>query len=340
MMKEYLICHIAALTTGYILDLIVGDPHGIPHPIVWIGRLIGLLEKGLLNKAGDRLDDMQKKRRGTALVIIVMLTTVMLTSAAVFFSYKLDLYFGVFIEAILTCYILAAKSLTKESYKVYDDLKDGDILKAGKDLSMIVGRDTDKLDEDGIIRATVETIAENTSDGVIAPLIYTAVGGPVLGLAYKAVNTMDSMLGYHNDKYEYFGKTAAVTDDVFNFLPSRISALLMILAAFILSVFSKEYDPLNAFRIFKRDRKNHKSPNSAQTESVCAGALGLRLGGASYYGNKLVEKPYIGDEIKKTDIEDIHRAGRLMFTTEAVCLIVTIGVYIICLMAVISTQIK
>ena len=197
MMKEYLICHIAALTTGYILDLIVGDPHGIPHPIVWIGRLIGLLEKGLLNKAGDRLDDMQKKRRGTALVIIVMLTTVMLTSAAVFFSYKLDLYFGVFI--------------------VYDDLKDGDILKAQKDLSMIVGRDTDKLDEDGIIRATVETIAENTSDGVIAPLIYTAVGGPVLGLAYKAVNTMDSMLGYHNDKYEYFGKTAAVTDDVFNF---------------------------------------------------------------------------------------------------------------------------
>jgi adenosylcobinamide-phosphate synthase len=179
---------------------------------------------------------------------------------------------------------------------------------------MIVGRDTDALDEAGIVRATVETVAENTSDGVIAPLLYTFFGTPVLGMCYKAVNTMDSMLGYHNDEYENFGKFAARADDVANFIPSRLSAIFMSLAAGTVGCSMRE-----AFRIWIRDRYKHKSPNSAQTESACAGALGVRLGGSSRYKGVLVEKPYIGDDTRPIVADDIRRAVRLMFETEIVC---------------------
>ena len=179
---------------------------------------------------------------------------------------------------------------------------------------MIVGRDTDMLDEAGIIRATVETVAENTSDGIIAPLLYTFLGTPVLGMCYKAVNTMDSMIGYHNDEYEYFGKVAARADDVANFIPSRLSAVFMCIAAGITGCSMR-----NAFRIWIRDRYRHKSPNSAQTESACAGALNIRLGGSSRYRGVLVEKPYIGDDTRPVEANDIKRAIRLMFGTEIVC---------------------
>lgn len=300
--------HLIGFTLGVLLDHMIGDPQGFPHPIRLIGALIGWLDRKLNNE--------KSVLRGAVTWLIVFLATVAVTLALVFGSYRLHVVCGVIVEAILTCYILAAKSLSDESMKVYKAMEaadGGDLTDARKALSMIVGRDTENLDEAAITRAVVETIAENTSDGIIAPLIYTFLGGPVLGFAYKAVNTMDSMLGYHSDRYEYFGKAAAKMDDVFNYIPARLSALMMVAAAF---VGGKDYSGKRAFLVFKRDRYNHKSPNSAQTESVCAGALGVRLGGDSSYFGKMVHKPYIGDDTRPIEREDIKRASRLMFLTE------------------------
>ena len=302
--------HTISLVLGAILDLLIGDPHSMPHPVRAIGSLILFLEKILLGakqKAEDR-DPEKEKRRGALLWLIVVL--------------------GVLVETVLTCYILAAGSLYRESMAVCRELQRGDLNAARGALSMIVGRDTACLSEEEVIKATVETVAENTSDGVTAPFLYTAVGGPVLGMAYKAVNTMDSMLGYHNDRYEYFGRTAAVMDDVFNFLPSRLSALLMIAGSAVLGLFCDAYNGRRAFRIWARDRHNHTSPNSAQTESVCAGALGLKLGGTHLYRGVPVEKPTIGEETRKPDISDIPRANRLMFMTEAAAAAVAVPVLI------------
>lgn len=309
-----------ALICGILLDQIVGDPHFMPHPIRAIGKLIMILEKKLLgetNGASVR-NPGREKRRGILLWFIVILTTVFITALIVAGSYLINKYLGVVIESILTCYILAARSLCRESMAVSKELKKGDIAGARYKLSMIVGRDTAELSEEEIVKAAVETVSENTSDGVIAPLIYTAIGGPVFGFLYKAVNTMDSMLGYKNERFKDFGFMAAKADDVFNFLPSRISALFMIAGAFLLRLFSKTYDPKNAAKIWKRDRLNHKSPNSAQTESVCAGALGLKLGGPHLYGGVMVDKPFIGDEVRKAETQDVKRSNNLMFMTEGI----------------------
>ena len=193
---------------------------------------------------------------------------------------------------------------------------------------MIVGRDTDNLDAEGVTKAAVETVAENTSDGVVAPMLYCAVGGPVLGLMYKAVNTMDSMIGYKNDKYLYFGRAAAKLDDAANFLPARISAVFMLFSAFI-----GGFDLKNALRIYKRDRLKHSSPNSAHTEAVCAGALGVRLAGDAVYFGKTVKKPFIGEALRKIEPEDIRRANRLMYftawTAETVCILVMLATWLI-----------
>ena len=202
----------------------------------------------------------------------------------------------------------------KESTKVYTALKKNDLLGARYAVSMIVGRDTNVLDEAGVARAAVETVAESTSDGVIAPMLYTALGGPVLGMIYKAVNTMDSMVGYKNDKYLYLGRAAAKLDDVLNFIPSRLCAWIMIFAAYLPSK-GHEFDGKNAKKIFLRDRFNHASPNSAQTESVCAGALRVRLAGDAWYFGKLVKKKYIGDDLRPVEPEDIRRANRLLYRT-------------------------
>ncbi len=314
-MRELWIYHTIALTLSIILDRIVGDPYSLPHPIRWIGSYIAFLERKLVKKTFGS---------GLLLSFIVMLTSISVTGAVMFISYKVHPIAGIIIETILSCYFLAAKNLYDESMKVYKSLKSSDIEGARKNLSMIVGRDTEKLDEERIAKAAVETVAENTSDGVIAPLLYMIAGGPILGALYKSINTMDSMLGYHNEKYEYFGKTSARIDDAANFIPSRISAFYMIVASGVLQLFTKAYDMKQAFRIWKRDRLAHKSPNSAQTESVSAGALGLALGGSSTYGGKVVEKPVIGDEIKKTDAEDIRKVNRLMFATEDVAVILFI----------------
>jgi adenosylcobinamide-phosphate synthase len=200
--------------------------------------------------------------------------------------------------------------------KVYYALKNNDIAEAKYYLSFIVGRDVEKLSGSQIIKAAVETVAENTADGVIAPMIFLMLGGAPLGLFYKGINTLDSMVGYKNEKYINVGRFSAIADDVFNFIPARIAAILMILSSYILKM-----DYKNAYRIYKRDRYNHKSPNSAQTESVCAGALNLMLGGNSYYGKILVEKPSIGDDNREAEAEDIKRANKLMYATSIICLI-------------------
>ncbi len=315
--------HIIAFTLGFILDLIIGDPYNIPHPIRLIGSLISFLDKKLMR---PDLDKAVQKRRGFLLCVIVVSLTATLTGTIMCASYLVHPVCGVVAESVLTCYILATKSLCVESMKVYAAQKSGDIVTSRKAVSMIVGRDTDCLDMEGVSKAAVETVAENTSDGVIAPLIYTCIGGPVLGLIYKAINTMDSMVGYHNDRYENFGFFAAKLDDIVNYVPSRISALLMIAA----TVFAgKSYDTKGAARIFKRDRYNHKSPNSAQTESVCAGALGIRLAGNASYFGKIVEKPFIGDELRKIETEDIKRVNNLMYITAILAFLACIAVMLI-----------
>ena len=246
------------------------------------------------------------------MVFVVLISTGTVTAFVLISGYVINIYLGIIIESVMTWQILSIKCLRYESMKVYKRLKAGDIEGAKKDLSMIVGRDIDKLDYEGISRAAVETVAENTSDGCIAPMIYTAIGGPILGFLYKAVNTMDSMVGYKNERYKCFGRCAAKLDDFVNYIPSRISAYIMIFSCIILG---KKYDQKNALRIYKRDRRKHASPNSAQTESVCAGALSVRLAGDAYYFGKLVKKEYIGDDIKKISCEDIKKANNLLYMT-------------------------
>lgn len=303
--------HIIAFVTGFILDLIFGDPHFLPHPIRLIGSLIKRLEKSWNSK-----DKSKAKRHGSLLVITVLLITGAVTAVILIACYRLNKYFGLVIEAVMTYQILSIKDLRVESMRVYKALKTGDLVGARKAVSMIVGRDVDALDEEGVAKAAVETVAENTSDGCIAPMIYTALGGPILGFIYKAVNTMDSMVGYKNDRYLYFGRCAAKLDDIVNYIPARISAYLMMIGSCILG---KNYSFRDAFRIHKRDCRKHASPNSAQTESVCAGALGIRLAGDASYFGKTVKKPYIGDEKRKVSYDDIKRTNHLMYVTAFLC---------------------
>jgi len=320
--------HLIAFAAGYILDLIIGDPLWMPHPIRLIGRLIGWLDRSLMDREAVRPKTERKPggelARGVVMWIIVMSMTVAMTGALIIGAYMLHMICGITAETILTCYILAGRSLYKESMKAYDALQTGSIEDARYAVSMIVGRDTDCLDEAGITRAAVETVAENTSDGVIAPMIYLCIGGPVLGMAYKAINTMDSMVGYRNDRYEYFGRAAARIDDVVNLIPARISALLMIIAA---AVMGRDYSARRAWRVFIRDRKLSTSPNSGQTETVCAGALGIRLLGDTQYFGRIVHKPYIGDDTRPVETEDIRRANRLMTATGLLCMVLCAGIY-------------
>lgn len=318
-MKELLLSHIAALAAGILLDWIIGDPHRLPHPIRAIGYLIALLEAGLLGDPTDRRrqrDPDRERRLGSLLWILVLLAVALVTLGLLAAAWRLHPLAFFLTDMILSCYILAAGSLCRESLKVVRVLQEDGLEAARAALAMIVGRDTAELSRAEVLKAAVETVAENTSDGVTAPLLFTALGGPVLGFVYKAVNTMDSMLGYRNERYEHFGRTAARMDDRFNYLPARISALLMILAAFLAGLFSDSFDGKRAFRIWRRDRRCHLSPNSAQTESACAGALGLRLGGTHLYGGRPVEKPAIGDRVREVAEADVARANVLMAVTE------------------------
>lgn len=295
------------ISCAFFLDFLFGDPHWLYHPICLIGNAIRFVEKR------TRKYCKKETMAGLFLVIIITALSFWIPFLLLYGVRKVSMIASFLLETFFCYQILAMKSLKVESNKVYAPLKDGNLLEARKYLSYIVGRDTKDLDEKKIIKATVETIAENTTDGVIAPLIYMAIGGAPLGFLYKAINTMDSMVGYKNEIYFYYGKCAAKLDDVANYIPARIAAVCMIVAAFITRLNGRE-----AVRIFLRDRYNHKSPNSAQTESVCAGALSIQLAGPSNYFGKRVEKPYIGDPIREVEMEDIHRANHLMYVTSFV----------------------
>lgn len=320
-MEHILTYHMIAFVCGFVLDLVFGDPHALPHPIRLIGTLIAGLEKKLLKL--QMRDEKKEFYKGILLVVLVLFSTGAVAALVLVVAYWLHPVAGIVIESVMTYQILATKCLKDESMKVYQSLNEQGLEAGRVAVSMIVGRDTNVLDETGVVKAAVETVAENTSDGVIAPMLYTALGGPVLGFVYKAVNTMDSMVGYKNDKYLYFGRAAAKLDDVVNFIPARISAYLMIAAAYI---GGKAFDGKQAYRIYKRDRRNHASPNSAQTESVCAGALGIQLAGDASYFGKVVKKPYIGDAHRAVEREDIVRVNRLMYVTavisEVLCLVI------------------
>ena len=317
--------HLLALLIGFCLDLLLGDPHWAPHPVRTIGALIAGLEKGL-----RRLFPKSPAGELTGGVVLVVLTLAIPTGLTVLLLWACRLvnpWLALAVESLLSYQLLATKSLAAESRKVYDALKTGDLDKARYAVSMIVGRDTASLDEAGVARAAVETVAENASDGVIAPLIFLAIGGAPLGMFYKAANTMDSMVGYKNDKYLYFGRAAARFDDILNFFPARIAGVLMCLGST-----AAGYDGKNAWRVFKRDRKKHKSPNSAHTEAACAGALQLRLAGPNFYFGKLVEKPYIGDDQRPIEPLDILRSGRILYATAFFALLLFCGVPLLILL--------
>ena len=316
-MTEKILISTAALLAGFGLDMIFGDPTGFPHIVRLMGRLISMLERDLRKRFPPTSQG--EKTGGVLLVFFVTAVCACLPFALLFFSYRLSVPLGFCAESFLCWQVLAAKSLKTESLKVYESLKKNDTEAARKHVSMIVGRDTAGLDRDGITRAAVETVAENASDGVTAPLLFTMLGGAALGCLYKAVNTMDSMVGYKNKKYRDFGRAAAKTDDFFNFIPSRICAVLMIAGAYFLKLDSK-----NAGRIWRRDRRKHASPNSAQTESVCAGALGIRLAGPASRSGEIHDKPYIGDGARDIRAEDIVNANRLMYAAAVLTLFAAI----------------
>ena len=306
---------LVALVMGYILDLIFGDPYWMPHPVRFIGNLISILEKVIRRfmpktKRGEYIG-------GIILTVMVVSISMVIPLVIILMAKSINTYLALTVETFMCYQILATKSLKVESMKVYDELAKNDLPSARKAVSMIVGRDTKDLTFSGVAKAAVETVAENTSDGIIAPMIFIAIGGAPMGFFYKAINTLDSMVGYKNERYINFGRFAAKLDDVVNYLPARISAYQMILSSFFL-----RYDYKNAFKIYKRDRYNHASPNSAQTESVCAGALDIQLAGNAYYFGKLYEKPTIGDHIREINYDDIKKANRLLYCTSFISIVI------------------
>ena len=307
-----------ALLLGFCLDLLLGDPHWMPHPVRAMGALITGLEKPL--RGVFPKTHRGELAAGSALVILTVGISTGVAALLLWLCGQIHPYLAFAGETLLCYQLLAARALRDESVKVYKALRDGTLDDARKAVSMIVGRDTDRLDEIGVAKAAVETVAENASDGVIAPLLFLAIGGAPLGVLYKSINTMDSMVGYKNDRYLYFGRAAAKLDDLVNFIPARLAGVLLCLAAR-----PAGFDGRNAWRIFRRDRKNHKSPNSAHTEAAAAGALDVQLAGSSYYFGKLVEKPTIGDPLRPVEPADILRCNRLMYAGTFLAMVLFCG---------------
>ena len=311
-MKYELFC---AMLLGFLLDCLLGDPRTIPHPVVCMGKLISWLEKAFRTlfpktRLGENL-------AGGCIWLVTVAVSFLIPWGLLKLAGMVSPWLRLLLQAIFCWQVLAAKSLRQESMKVYEALKTGTIEDARHAVSMIVGRDTQALDADAVTRAAVETVAENCSDGVIAPMLYFALGGGPLAFAYKAVNTMDSMLGYVEPPYQNVGLVPARMDDVCNYLPARISGIMMLLAGGLLGLNFR-----NGWKIFLRDRYNHASPNSAQTESVCAGLLGLRLAGDAWYHGVLHKKKYIGDALRPITPEDIPLSDRLMYATAVLTLVI------------------
>ena len=307
---------------GFLMDLVLGDPRSIPHPVVLIGKLITFLEKNLRRLFPKTVRG--ENLAGALLWLCVVSVSTAVPSVVLYLAYQIHPLAFVLLESIMCWQILATKSLKDESMKVYHALKRGDLEQSRYAVSMIVGRDVSRLDEAGVARAAVETVAENTSDGIVAPLLFLAIGGAPAGFFYKAVNTMDSMLGYVEEPYKNIGLVPAKMDDVMNFIPARISAILMLLAGALLRLNVK-----NGWKIFLRDRFNHASPNSAQTESVCAGLLGLRLAGDAWYHGVLHKKKFIGDPLREITAEDIPLSCRLLYVSAGLTLILVLALQLL-----------
>lgn len=315
---------ILACVTGFLLDCIFGDPAWMYHPIRVIGNLISVLEKGLRKLLCSRIPASEQKKKnerevlaGGILWILTVSLSFLVPAVLLFAAGKVHPAVRFLLETFWCYQIFAARCLVGESKKVYQKLKEDDLPGARRAVSMIVGRDTENLTAEGVTKAAVETVAENTSDGVTAPLLFLLIGGAPLGFLYKAVNTMDSMLGYKNEKYLYFGRIPAKMDDIFNYIPARLTAWFMVAAAFLTGM-----DGENAWKIYLRDKRKHASPNSAQSEAVCAGALDVQLAGDAVYFGKVYKKDYIGDAIRKIEPEDILRAGKLMYMTTILMMVV------------------
>ena len=315
LLTRILVLDTLAIPAGYVLDLLFGDPAGRFHPVCLIGRLVSALEKKL-SRGTDAVR--RKQSKGAILTVSVIFITGLVTAGILAASLlpggKTGRVLYLAIASLLCDSTLAVRDLQKESMQVAFALDRG-LPEARKALSRIVGRDTEDLDEAAVVRAAVETVAENTTDGVVSPLFYLILGGPAAAMIYKAVNTMDSMVGYKNERYLYFGRAAAKLDDVLNFIPARIAALLWIAAAGLCGE-----DMGGAWRIWRRDRLKHESPNSAQTESACAGSLQVALAGDAYYFGKLKKKPVIGDPVRKITPDDIRRADRMMMAVSGLAL--------------------
>ncbi len=308
-----------AVLGGFLLDALFGDPAWLPHPVVLMGRCISALEKHL--RTALPKTPRGELAGGAAVAAVLPLGTLAVTGLACWAAARLHPALGLALQMLWCGQALAAKGLAQESRNVYKELVKGDLPAARRAVARIVGRDTQNLTAAGVTRAAVETVAENARDGVIAPLLYMLLGGAPLALTYKAINTMDSMLGYKNEKYLYFGRCAAKLDDAANWLPSRLAALLWVAAAALTGNSAR-----GAWRIWRRDRRRHASPNSAQTESACAGALGVQLAGPAYYFGEYYDKPTIGDPLREIEPRDILRANRMMYAESLLALVLGLAV--------------
>ena len=300
------------LLIAVIIDWLVGDPYWFPHPVIYMGKLIRFLENKVRRKCKSEVG---LKLGGALIVVSLMLVSFIIPFIILKILRPYKIIYHI-VNILILWTTIAARCLHNEGIKVYKELRNNNIEEARIKLSYIVGRDTKNLSENEIIRADVETIAENTSDGIIAPLFYAIIGGAPLAMMYKAINTMDSMLGYKNDKYIHIGLVPAKTDDVFNYIPARITGILISLSAFLV-----KGNIIRAMKIMIRDRKNHKSPNCAYPEAACAGAIGIQLGGENTYFGERVWKPTIGDKVRSLEFMDIKRSIILMYSSEVIFII-------------------
>ena len=311
---------LTAVLCGFLLDCLLGDPQKMPHPVIWMGKAISALEKYLRS----HLPQTPKGERigGIILAVVLPTGTLLISGGLCWLFWWIHPLLGLALQIFWCWQALAMRCLAKESRNVYRCLKTEGLDAGRKAVARIVGRDTAALSEQGVIKATVETVAENFSDGVVAPMLYMLIGGAPLALAYKAINTMDSMVGYQNERYLHFGRAAAKLDDAANYVPARIAALLWILFCPLAGGNLK-----NAWKIWRRDRRNHASPNSAQTESACAGSLGVQLAGPASYFGRLVEKPYIGDCVREIGPEDILKTNRIMIVSSVASLLIGAAIH-------------